>query len=79
MVRTAGLEPARSFDREIFLPATVFTAGPVCRLGPGRSLHHHHAVALGAARLASTPSDPLSGLGLARDWHGSMTVSVPRI
>ncbi|SHL19252.1 hypothetical protein SAMN05444398_101928 [Roseovarius pacificus] len=26
LVRTAGLEPARSYDREIFLPATAFAA-----------------------------------------------------
>ncbi|WP_025731926.1 hypothetical protein [Carnimonas nigrificans] len=26
MVRAAGLEPARSYDREIFLPATAFAA-----------------------------------------------------
>lgn len=73
LVRTAGLEPARGYPRQIFLPTTVFTAddraaeaaGPVC------SLDYPFIIAstltLDAARLVSTPSGPSPGL--ARDWH----------
>lgn len=57
VVRTAGLEPARSYDREIFLPATVFTADArapfVAWTIPSPSPRNP---VLGAARLVSTPS-----------------------
>jgi hypothetical protein len=84
MVRTAGVEPARGYPRQIFLPTTVFTAdaqtaeakGTVCGLDYPFIIVS--TLTLDAARLVSTPS----GLspGLARDWHRSdLTLSFPRI
>ncbi len=54
MVRAAGLEPARAFAQQIFIPTTVFTAAKR-RLWAGLSLHHSFS-ALGAAHQVSTPS-----------------------
>ena len=60
MVRTAGLEPAWAFAREIFVPTTTFAAASSVwsegRLWSGLSLHLRN-IALGAARLVSTPSN----------------------
>ena len=63
-MRTAGLEPAWAYAREIFIPTTTFVAAN-WRLWSGLSLHRS-VLALGAARLVSTPSHCL---GLARDCH----------
>jgi hypothetical protein len=73
MVRTAGLEPARSFLRQIFIPTTAFTAGAYAAEAEGAvcGLDYPFILAnsltLDAARLVSTPSGLKSGL--ARDWH----------
>ncbi len=67
----------------IFLPATAFAASP-CACAPeaslwsGLSLHHgvrREAIALGAARLVSTPSHTRP-FGLRRAWLGIATCEV---
>ncbi len=77
MVRAAGIEPARGYPQRIFLPASAFAASPlhVCAEASswsGLSLHRgvrRKAIALGAARLVSTPSrlpfDKRAWLGIA--------------
>ena len=54
MVRTAGLEPAFPFEKQIFVPPRL-SPPPHRRLWSGLYLHRGVA-ALGAARLVSTPS-----------------------
>jgi hypothetical protein len=81
MVRTAGLEPALSNEKQIFVPLRL--SPPPChsrvalrgrwRSWSGLSLRHNRPTrpVLGAPRLVSTPSLPTTAdQGLARDWPG---------
>ena len=62
MVRTAGLEPAFPFEKQIFLPPRL-SPPPHRRSWSGLSLRQGLST-VGATRLVSTPSPE----GLARDW-----------
>jgi hypothetical protein len=64
-VRATGLEPARACAQRIFIPSAAFAAARE-RLWSGLSLRLSRRMALGAARLVSTPSP---AQGLARDHH----------
>lgn len=74
MVRTAGLEPALPFGKQIFVPLRLSPPSLDVR---GLDYPFTLAFAVGAARLVSTPSRK------ARAWLGIGTVdlhqSVPRI
>src|SRR5262245_52737732 len=60
LVRTAGLEPAFPFEKQIFVPLRL-SPPPRWRSWSGLSLRHSLSTP-GAARLVSTPS-PGEGLG----------------
>jgi len=64
LVRAEGVEPSLPSGKQIFIPTTACTALMIRGLWSGLSLRHSK-LALGAARLVSTPSLPKSGL--ARD------------
>src|SRR6266436_1599664 len=73
MVRTAGLEPAFPFEKQIFVPPRL-SPPPRRRSWSGLSLRHSLPT-VGAARLVSTPSPAGAwlGIGLGR------TLSFPRL
>jgi hypothetical protein len=63
VVRTAGIEPAFPFEKQIFLPPRL-SPPPDWRSWSGLSLRHSLPT-VGAARLVSTPSPKGLGSGLA--------------
>jgi hypothetical protein len=63
MVRTAGLEPAFPFEKQIFVPLRL-SPPPSWRSWSGLSLRRGLST-VGAARLVSTPSPEGLGSGLA--------------
>src|SRR3984893_5937112 len=73
MVRTAGLEPAFPFEKQIFVPPRL-SPPPHWRSWSGLSLRHSLPT-VGAARLVSTPSPRGAwlGIGLVK------TLSFPRL
>jgi hypothetical protein len=79
VVRAEGVEPSRGYPQRIFVPATAFAAAK-WRLWSGLSLHRS-GLALGAARLVSTPSRFRAWLGIAiagfPDFEQFCTVGFP--